>query len=135
VSLEVNGHGFVRGYKQAEFAADVLLTVRRSLDAWHQEVFRMHYLQGLEWRDCLPLLARFAARRQCLGCPRVDRGNFFHSVYRLQLALGRVFIGLRPHALYPVGDYYRGQGIHRRQIAVGASAKVRAQERVLKAGA
>jgi len=134
-NLEVTPSGLVRGYKQAEFAADVILVVRRSLDAWHQEVFRAHYLGGLDWRACLRVLTRFAAHRHGEGCPKVDRGNYFHSIYRLQLILGRAFVGLEPHCLFPVRDYYRGYGIRRRQLAVGASARVRAQEHALKAGA
>jgi hypothetical protein len=38
----------------------------------------------------------------------MDRGNFFHSVYRIQQKLGRVFRELEPYGLFPVDDYFHG---------------------------
>jgi hypothetical protein len=38
----------------------------------------------------------------------MDRGNFFHSVYRIQQKLGRVFRELQPYALYPLDEYFGG---------------------------
>lgn len=38
----------------------------------------------------------------------MERGNFFHLVYRIEQRLGRVFATLQPYALYPVSDYFAG---------------------------
>jgi hypothetical protein len=36
----------------------------------------------------------------------VDKGNFFHSVYRIQQKLGRAYRELEPYPLYPLSDYF-----------------------------
>jgi hypothetical protein len=36
----------------------------------------------------------------------IDRGTYFHSLYRLQHKLGRVFRELQPYGLYPVSEYF-----------------------------
>jgi hypothetical protein len=38
----------------------------------------------------------------------MDRGNFFHAVYRIEQKLGRVFRELEPYSLFPVDDYFHG---------------------------
>jgi hypothetical protein len=38
----------------------------------------------------------------------LDRGTFFHSIYRIEQRLGRVFAELEPYALYPVSEYFGG---------------------------
>jgi hypothetical protein len=38
----------------------------------------------------------------------MDRGTFFHSIYRIEQRLGRVFAELQPYALYPVSEYFGG---------------------------
>jgi hypothetical protein len=38
----------------------------------------------------------------------MDRGNFFHAVYRIEQKLGRVFRELEPYALFPVNEYFHG---------------------------
>jgi hypothetical protein len=38
----------------------------------------------------------------------MDRGTFFHSIYRIEQRLGRVFAELEPYALYPVSEYFGG---------------------------
>jgi len=52
-------------------------------------------LLGADWRLC--------TRR--LG---MDRGNFFHMVYRIEQKLGRAFRELKPYALYPLDEYFHG---------------------------
>ena len=37
---------------------------------------------------------------------RLDRGQFFHSIYRVQETLGRVFFELEPYSLYPPREYF-----------------------------
>jgi hypothetical protein len=38
----------------------------------------------------------------------MDRGNFFHSVYRIEQKLGRGFRELEPYALFPLDEYFNG---------------------------
>jgi hypothetical protein len=38
----------------------------------------------------------------------MDRGTFFHSVYRIEHRLGRVFAELEPYALFPLDEYFGG---------------------------
>ena len=38
----------------------------------------------------------------------MDRGNFFHSVYRIEQRLGRMFRELQPYLLFPLDDYFHG---------------------------
>ncbi len=38
----------------------------------------------------------------------MDRGNFFHAVYRIEQKLGRVFRELEPYSLFPVNEYFHG---------------------------
>jgi hypothetical protein len=37
---------------------------------------------------------------------RLDRGDFFHIVYRVQERLGKVFRELEPYALFPLDEYF-----------------------------
>lgn len=96
VSLE---HGSTRDYaggwgrKNEEYVADFLLVTRRTLTAGEHRVFRYHYLLGADWRLCCRQL-------------RMDKGNFFHAVYRIQHKLGLVFRELEPYPLYPLQDYF-----------------------------
>jgi len=86
------------GRKDEEFIADFYLVSRRHLDAEDWKVFRYHFLLGADWR----LYTRFAGS---------DRGNFYHTVYRIEQKLGRVFKELKPYALFPVDEYYNGRTI------------------------
>jgi hypothetical protein len=81
------------GRKDEEYAADFHLIAKRRLDPFHYQVFSYHYLLGADWKIC--------CRR--LG---IDRGRFFHAVYRVQESLGRVFYELEPYGLYPPRDYF-----------------------------
>ena len=81
--------------KREEFMADFCLVSRRLLDDAEHRVFRYHFLLGADWRLC---------GRQ-LG---MDRGTFFHMIYRIQQKLGRAFAELEPYGLYPVAEYFNG---------------------------
>ncbi len=89
----------VCGRKSEEFLADVWLLAKRTLDAAHWPVFVLHCVEGQGWRACAASLG-------------IDRGNFFHSVYRIEQQLGRAFRELRPYALFPVEEYFDGTGDH-----------------------
>lgn len=99
VSLEPTPKGGRRitwGRKNEEYIADFLLVTQRTLDPFEYQVFRFHYILGASWSLC--------ARR--LG---IDRGRFFHAVYRIQEKLGRTYRELRPYALFPTDEYFNGR--------------------------
>ena len=83
------------GRKDEEYIADFSLVAKRTLDEFEYRVFRFHFLLGADWKLC--------ARR--LG---VDRGNFYHAVYRIEQKLGRVFRELEPYPLFPLDEYFHG---------------------------
>jgi len=81
--------------KDEDYVADFCLVSRRTLDEFEYKVFRFHFLLGADWKLCC---------RQM----KIDRGTFFHTVYRIQQKLGRVFRELRPYSLYPLDEYFGG---------------------------
>lgn len=96
VSLEANPgrqRKSVWGLKNEEFMADFILVSRRTLDDYQYKLFRYHFLLGADWTLCCRKLG-------------IDRGTFFHEVYRIQQRLGRTFRELEPHALFPVDQYF-----------------------------
>lgn len=98
VSMEPGGRrAGVRSYsrKREEFIADFSLVSRRVLDDADYRIFRYFFLLGADWKLCC---------RQM----KMDRGNFFHMVYRIEQILGREFANLEPYALYPLSDYFEG---------------------------
>ncbi len=38
----------------------------------------------------------------------MDRGSFFHEVYRIEQKLGKTFRELEPYALFPLDEYFSG---------------------------
>jgi hypothetical protein len=98
VSLEFcRGREGRRSYarKGEEFAADFCLVSRRSLNEFEYKLFKYHFLLGANWKLCCRQL-------------KTDRGSFFHSVYRIEQKLGRIFASLRPYGLYPINEYFNG---------------------------
>ncbi len=96
VSLESNPgrqRKSVWGLKNEEFIADFCLVSRRTLDEYQYTVFKYHYLLGADWKLCCRKL-------------KIDRGTFFHEIYRIEQKLGRTFRELEPHALFPVDEYF-----------------------------
>ncbi len=83
------------GLKDEEFIADFTLVARRNLTEEEHRLFRYHFLLGADWKLCSRKLG-------------IDRGNFFHSVYRIEQKLGRVFRELQPYPLFPLDDYFHG---------------------------
>ena len=83
------------GRKDEEFIADFCLVSRRALTPVEHQLFRYHFLLGADWRLCSRKLG-------------IDRGNFFHAVYRIEQKLGRVFRELEPYPLFPLDDYFLG---------------------------
>ncbi len=60
-------------------------------------MFRYHFLLGADWKLCCRKL-------------NMDRGTFFHEIYRIEQKLGKVFRELKPHALFPVDEYFNSTG-------------------------
>jgi hypothetical protein len=98
VSLEFcrgrDGHR-VYSRKNEEFMADFALIAKRTLDERQHQIFRFHFLLGANWKLCCQRL-------------NMDRGAFFHDVYRIEKKLGKVFIELEPYPLFPLAAYFAG---------------------------
>lgn len=85
----------VYGRRNEEFIADFELVCRRSLNELEYKVLKMHFMEGADWKQCTERLS-------------LDKGEFFHEVYKVQEKLGRVFRELRPYALFPLDEYFSG---------------------------
>lgn len=79
-----------------DFACDFELMARRALSPREQRLFRMHFQRRLEWQQCAPVLG-------------MDRGTFYHAVYRIERILGWVYSEVKPYPLFPPADYYQMQ--------------------------
>jgi hypothetical protein len=103
VSLEANP-GRQRkqtwGMKNEEYMADFCLVSRRILDDAQYQIFRFHFLLGADWHLCCRRL-------------NMDRGTFFHEVYRIEQKLGRAFRELEPYALFPLDEYFGSSKLQR----------------------
>lgn len=83
------------GRKDEEYIADFTLVARRTLTEQEYRLFRYHFMLGADWKLCSRKLG-------------MDRGNFFHAIYRIEEKLGRVFRELEPYALFPLDEYFHG---------------------------
>ena len=79
-----------------DYICDFYLVSKRTLSEFEFEVFRNHFLLGADWRLCC---------RQM----KIDRGTFFHAVYRIQQKLGRAFREIEPYSLFPLDEYFAGR--------------------------
>jgi DNA-directed RNA polymerase specialized sigma24 family protein len=97
VGVHAGSSGHRRGpqwqWKNLDYCADFVLVARRELDPRHYQVFRLHFLEGRQHRDCTLRLG-------------LSRGNFFHAVYRIQQKLGQRFLELHPYGLWPLHTYF-----------------------------
>ena len=93
------GHGMSLAWKHLEYCADFELVARRELDAGDYRIFRLHFVDGMDWAHCAAQL-------------NLSKGNFFHAVYRVEERLGRCFRELRPYGLWPLDLYFRGPNPH-----------------------
>jgi len=91
--------------KREEYMADFCLVSKRTLDETEYRVFRFHFLLGANWKLCCRQL-------------NMDRGTFFHLVYRVEQKLGRTFSELEPYPLYPLADYFSGSVLRGPAVAV-----------------
>jgi hypothetical protein len=90
-----SGSGDIYGFdrSRAEYCADVELIAKRTLDAGEWTLFRLHFMDGRDWRECCPRL-------------QLNRGRFFHAVYRVMEKLGRAWREVEPYPLYPADEYF-----------------------------
>ena len=98
VSLEFNrqrSHRNIWGRKDEEFVADFINISRRTLSDFEYKVFRYHFLLGGDWKLCCRKL-------------NIDKGDFFHWVYRTQQKLGRAYRETEPYGLFPLDEYFGG---------------------------
>jgi hypothetical protein len=96
VSLEIHSGPNRRGTwgrKEEEYMADFINLAKRTLNEEDYRIFRFRFLLGADWRLC--------ARKSGL-----NRGRFFHSVYRVQELMGRALVELKPFALFPLSEYF-----------------------------
>jgi predicted DNA-binding protein (UPF0251 family) len=84
---------FTFGRKSEEFLADFILIARRVLKPEEYDLLRFHFLLGADYKMCCKRL-------------NLDRGTFFHSLYRVEQKLGRAFVETRPYPLFPLGEYF-----------------------------
>ena len=83
------------GRKDEEYVADFCLVTRRTLNDSDYRIFKYHFLLGADWRMCCRKL-------------NMDRGTFFHLLYRIEAKLGRMYRELQPYGLFPIYDYFEG---------------------------
>jgi hypothetical protein len=83
--------------KDEEFTADFCLVSQRTLTEREYRIFKYHYLLGANWKLCCFKL-------------KMERGDFYHEVYRIEQKLGKTFRELKPHALFPVDEYFNSTG-------------------------
>jgi len=89
--------------KNEEYVADFLLIAKRTLTPEENQLFRFRFVLGADWKLC--------CRRM-----KLERGDFFHQIYRIQAKLGRVFRELQPYGLFPADEYF-GSGMRSRPLA------------------
>ena len=102
--------------KQEEYMADFCLVSRRVLDDEDHRLFRYYFLLGADWQLCARQL-------------KMDRGNIFHAIYRIERTLGRAFSELQPYPLYPLDEYFGGK-VRRGPVRATEPVSTRQQKRV-----
>ena len=106
-----SNHRNTWGRKDEEYCADFILISRRTLTQEEYRVFNYHFLLGADWRLC------------CIKL-KIDRGSFFHAIYRIQQSLGKTFRELQPYGLYPLDEYFGGGARDDEAVGMKAAANV-----------
>jgi hypothetical protein len=107
------------GRKVEEYIADFCLVSRNALTTLEYDIFRFHYLLGADWKLCCWRL-------------KLDRGTFFHLLYKIEQKLGRVFRELQPYSLFPLDEYFGGTMRNERTAPPLALVPKRSPARVLR---
>jgi hypothetical protein len=100
VRLEPVSHAInsprIYGRKNEEYLADFTLIAKRTLTNPHEyQIFKFHFLLGADWKLCCVRL-------------KIERGEFFHALYRIQQKLGRAFRETQPYSIFPLDEYFGG---------------------------
>lgn len=85
--------GFVWSRPHEEYLADIHAVARRTIEGNERKLFLLYHLAGFEWKEV----------SRALG---LNRGEFFHSVYRVEQKLGKAFAETEPCALFPPEEYF-----------------------------
>jgi hypothetical protein len=117
VSLETtqSSRRYSYGRKEEEYIADFYLVSKRHLSSEEYRIFNYRFLLGADWKLCCRKL-------------KMDRGTFFHFVYRIQQKLGRIFKELKPFALFPLDEYFTTGG---RSEALEVTMATRVENKVI----
>ena len=110
VQLERVGHAqgrcsIIASFKRSEYAADFVMLANRVLAdrPLERAVFEAYHVDDLEWQVAAPRVNRE------IHPPRpLDRGRFFHAVYRVEMLLGKAIVDTRPYSLFPPNGYFSG---------------------------
>jgi len=89
VTEVTRGGKILTGLPHAEYVADFELAVERALPLQRRKLFALHFREGLPF--C-----------RCLGRLGLDRGRFFHEVYRVEEEIGEQCL----KGLYPLDEYF-----------------------------
>jgi hypothetical protein len=79
--------------KRPEFVADLELLVKRVLAPSDFRVWRLWHCYGADHHTMQRITG-------------MNKGEVFHTVYRIETKVGREARQLKPYALFPVADYY-----------------------------
>jgi hypothetical protein len=91
---ELTKNGMIYGLPGIEFRADFESTALRVLTEEEHRIYRYHFLLEADWRLCCRKL-------------RMDRGTFFHAVYRIQQKMGAELLAMQPASMFPTSNYFR----------------------------
>lgn len=86
--------------KNEEYIVDFCNLSRRALvtNPLGLQIFNLHCIQELEWKACTSKMG-------------INRGEFYHELYRTEQQLGRVYGETKPFPLYPLDEYFNGARI------------------------
>jgi hypothetical protein len=89
--LRRTGNTWYRAHE--EFLADFIGLAQQTLNEADYKLFKYHFLLGADYNLCTRKLG-------------LNKGNFFHAVYRIEAALGRAFVETKPYGIYPLHAYF-----------------------------
>jgi hypothetical protein len=81
------------GYRAKELRVDIDLAAKAVLGAADYRIFDLRFTLGLDWPACCRVL-------------RMDRGAFWHRVYRIAAIVGAEIV---ERGIWPLGRYFRQQ--------------------------
>ncbi len=85
-----------------DFRAEVVQTAKKFLNKTEYITFHCSSDLQLPWKDCIPMINTM--HRDIGEKPSLfDRGNYFHTVYRIQARLGNAWMS---HGMFPLGNYF-----------------------------